>query len=123
MFPFFVIMFDPKLLNLLDIVIEHYIYKGDPIGSKFLHSLQDVQYAPSTLRKYLNMLEKSGLVYQPYNSSGRIPTVKGLSMYIEQQIAEDVVSDINQEVDIKNARMDLKRLVEALGSVADGVVA
>lgn len=52
-------MHDPKLLLLLDIVIEHYISKGDPIGSKFLHSLNDVQYAPSTLRKYLNVLEKS----------------------------------------------------------------
>lgn len=116
-------MHDPKLLLLLDIVIEHYISKWDPIGSKFLHSLEDVEYAPSTLRKYLNVLEKSGLVYQPYNSSGRIPTVKGLSMYIEQQIHEDVKDIEAEEMDIKNARMDLKRLVEALGSVADGVVA
>ncbi|MBP7062201.1 hypothetical protein KBA84_05360 [Patescibacteria group bacterium] len=88
-----------------------------------MHSLEDVEYAPSTLRKYLNVLEKSGLVYQPYNSSGRIPTVKGLSMYIEQQIHEDVKDIEAEEMDIKNARMDLKRLVEALGSVADGVVA
>ncbi len=116
-------MQDPKLLLLLDIVIEHYISKWDPIGSKFLHSLEDVEYAPSTLRKYLNVLEKSWLVYQPYNSSGRIPTVKGLSMYIEQQIHEDVKDIDAEEMDIKNARMDLKRLVEALGSVADGVVA
>lgn len=116
-------MQDPKLLLLLDIVIEHYISKWDPIWSKFLHSLEDVEYAPSTLRKYLNVLEKSGLVYQPYNSSGRIPTVKGLSMYIEQQIHEDVKDIAAEEMDIKNARMDLKRLVEALGSVADGVVA
>jgi len=65
-----------KLLQLLDVVIENYIDKGDPIGSKFLHTLDDVDYAPSTLRKYLNLLEQSGLVYQPYNSSGRIPTIE-----------------------------------------------
>jgi len=62
-------MEDEKLLSLLNIVIDHYISKGDPVGSKFLHSLKDVDYAPSTLRKYLNLLEKAGLVYQPYNSS------------------------------------------------------
>ncbi|MBU1758580.1 hypothetical protein KKG31_05590 [Patescibacteria group bacterium] len=67
---------DPKLLALLDVVIDNYICKGEPVGSKFLHSLEDIEYAPSTLRKYLNVLEKSGMVYQPYNSSGRIPTVQ-----------------------------------------------
>jgi len=38
--------------------------------------LEDSEYAPSTLRKYLNQLEKAGMVYQPYNSSGRVPTVQ-----------------------------------------------
>lgn len=68
--------FDQKLLALLDVVIDNYINKGEPVGSKFLNSLEDAEYAPSTLRKYLNMLEKAGMVYQPYNSSGRVPTVQ-----------------------------------------------
>lgn len=49
---------DAKLLALLDVVIDTYISKGEPIGSKFLHSLGDVEYAPSTLRKYLHILEE-----------------------------------------------------------------
>jgi heat-inducible transcriptional repressor len=69
-------MEDKKLGQLLGTVIDQYIDKGDPIGSKSLHALEGMEYAPSTLRKYLNLLEKSGLVYQPYNSSGRIPTVQ-----------------------------------------------
>jgi CubicO group peptidase (beta-lactamase class C family) len=48
----------------------------NPVGSKYLHTLEEVKYAPSTLRKYLNLLEENGLVYQPYNSSGRVPTVE-----------------------------------------------
>jgi transcriptional regulator of heat shock response len=47
-----------KLLGLLSIVIDTYIKKGDPVGSKFLHSLELTDYAPSTLRKYLNQLEQ-----------------------------------------------------------------
>ena len=65
-----------KLLALLDTVIDCYLDKGEPVGSKFLNSLEAVDYAPSTLRKYLNALEKQGMVYQPYNSSGRIPTLR-----------------------------------------------
>ena len=75
---------DDKLLSLLDLVVDQYISSGEPVWSKSLNSLENVEYAPSTLRKYLNLLEKSGFVYQPYNSSGRVPTVTWLSAYIEK---------------------------------------
>ena len=77
-----------KLLALLDTVIECYLDKGEPVGSKFLNSLEVVDYAPSTLRKYLNILEKQGMVYQPYNSSGRIPTLQWLSAYLDSTLAQ-----------------------------------
>ncbi len=111
--------YDEKLLALLDVVIDTYITKGEPIGSKFLHSQWDLEYAPSTLRKYLNLLEQQGMVYQPYNSSGRIPTVQGLTLYIEHFLAqqEQELSD-----EIVWARDTMKNLVETLWWIADGVV-
>lgn len=115
-------MFDSKLLALLDTVIDSYLDKWDPVGSKFLHSLDDMQYAPSTLRKYLNVLEKSWFVYQPYNSSWRIPTIQWLSMYLEHHMGDDLESDTSRELDVAWARSDLKHIVEALGNVVDGVV-
>lgn len=114
---------DPKLLALLDTVIDHYIFKWDPIGSKFLHSLEDVRYAPSTLRKYLNLLEKAEFVYQPYNSSGRIPTTKWLSHYIDNHMQDEVLSDDSVAMDIDAIRTDVRHIVESLGNIVDGVVA
>lgn len=111
--------YDPKLLALLDIVIDNYICKGEPVGSKFLHSLEDVEYAPSTLRKYLNVLEKSWMVYQPYNSSGRIPTVQWLSLYIENYLTHE---EENKNIEIKSVRNWLKYLVETMWNLVDGVV-
>ncbi|MDR0369066.1 MAG: hypothetical protein LBH96_00585 [Candidatus Peribacteria bacterium] len=110
---------EEKLLALLDVVIDTYINKGEPIGSKFLHSLEEMDYAPSTLRKYLNMLEKQGMVYQPYNSSGRIPTIEGLKIYIENYLTQ-VEEENNAEV--INARENIKELVEMLGNLVDGVI-
>ncbi|MFZ2151190.1 MAG: hypothetical protein WAZ12_02380 [Candidatus Absconditicoccaceae bacterium] len=115
----FLMSYDPKLLVLLDIVIDNYINKGEPVGSKFLHTLEDVAYAPSTLRKYLNILEKSGMVYQPYNSSGRVPTIEGLKIYIESYIAQQ---ENQKEKEVLDARKGLKYLVENIGGLADGVV-
>lgn len=114
------VKFDQKLLALLDVVIDNYIDIGEPVGSKFLHSLGDSKYAPSTLRKYLNQLEKAGMVYQPYNSSGRVPTVQWLTKYIENYMIVQEEEETNGEV--TNVRVGLKQLVESIGGVADGVV-
>lgn len=108
-----------KLLALLDTVIDCYLDKGEPVGSKFLNSLEAVDYAPSTLRKYLNALEKQGMVYQPYNSSGRIPTLQWLSAYLNSRLSE-CPDDL--DLPLNDARKGLKSLVEALGEVSDGVV-
>lgn len=110
-----------KLVRLLKVVVESYISKGEPVGSKFLHSLDDVTYAPSTLRKHLNLLEREGLVFQSYNSSGRIPTITGLSKYIEELIESEISSNEDYNLEIQDSRMSLKYMVEQLGSIVDGV--
>ncbi|MBS8122143.1 hypothetical protein [Candidatus Vampirococcus lugosii] len=113
---------DPKLLELLKIVIENYISRGEPVGSKFLNSLEDITYAPSTLRKYLNELEGGGYLYQPYHSAGRLPTIKGFSNYLDDLLIneEDLSSDFN--FNAKMARNSLRFIVESLGKSTDGVV-
>lgn len=110
---------DDKMLALLDLVIDQYISSWDPVWSKSLNSLDDVDYAPSTLRKYLNLLEKSGMVYQPYNSSGRVPTVNWLMVYIDNYMSGEVDE---QDMEVESARKWLKYLVENLWAVADWVV-
>ncbi len=110
---------DKKLLALLDIVIDQYIDSGDPIGSKLLNSLENIDYAPSTLRKYLNILEGEWLLYQPYNSSGRVPTVNGLAIYLDSYLA---IQEEQQSQEVESARKGLRQLVEDLGHIADGVV-
>ncbi len=119
------------LLQILHVVIDHYITKWEPIGSKFLSTLDssEMDYAPSTLRKYLHILEESGMVYQPYNSSGRIPTVQGLSTYLDTFLAEltdpnleDESDNFSLELDIELARASLRGITENLWRMADGVV-
>jgi len=119
------------LLQILHVVIDHYITKGEPIGSKFLSTLggAEMDYAPSTLRKYLHQLEESGMVYQPYNSSGRIPTVQGLSTYLDTFLAElidpnaeEESEEFSFELDIELARASLRGVTENLGRMVDGVV-
>ena len=59
------------------------------------------------------------MVYQPYNSSGRVPTVQGLTTYIGNYL---VAQEEEKEVEVIKVRSGLKELVESIGSLADGVV-
>lgn len=51
------------------------------------------------------------MVYQPYHSSGRIPTVDGLKIYIENYLQQ--MEDI-QSVEVDSARQNMKEIVEML---------
>lgn len=115
-------MNDSKIKHLLDLVIEHYIEKWEPIWSKFLYSLDETDYAPSTLRKYLNRLESEGLLFQPYNSAWRVPTIKGLSNYIEDIIESESLEMLKVDFDIQYARNWLRFIVESLWNYVDGTV-
>lgn len=118
-------MKEDKLKKLLGIVVEHYIDKGEPIGSKFLFKLKTTNYAPSTLRKYLNLLEKEWLLYQPYNSAWRVPTTEWIADYIDSILAlpeddEDWFSEMAFDLDY--ARNDLRSMVETLWEWMDWAV-
>lgn len=47
-----------KLIWLLKVVVENYITKGEPVWSKFLHTLKNNEYAPELPWENLNILEK-----------------------------------------------------------------
>ncbi len=111
-------MLDAKILGLLELVVESYIQRGEPIGSKFLNTLNYQSWAPSTLRKYLKVLEDEEFVYQPYHSAGRIPTLKWWELYV-QRVLESVEVP---EDDILKARSQLKDVVEMLGGLVKWVV-
>jgi transcriptional regulator of heat shock response len=84
-----------------------------------LNSLEWIEDAPSTLRKHLNQLEKQWMVYQPYNSSWRIPTVDWLKLYIENYLQQ--MEDM-QSLEVDSARQNMKEMVEMLGSLVDWVI-
>ncbi len=120
-----------RLLQLLHVVIDNYISKWEPIGSKFLATIdgKDIDYAPSTLRKYLQQLEEAWFVYQPYKSSGRIPTVQGLSNYLDDFIEEISAEGFEESAwnilpysfDLEMARSSLRGITEQIGTMIDGV--
>lgn len=72
-----------KYKDLLFTIIEEYIETKSPIASEYLVSKKKLDCCSATVRNMMVDLEEMGYLYQPYISSGRIPTPASYRLYIE----------------------------------------
>jgi transcriptional regulator of heat shock response len=70
-------------VNILKLIVEEYIKTGDITGSKSLLSKHDIGVSSATIRNDMMSLEKMGLLFQPYNSAWRLPTTRGLRVFVD----------------------------------------
>ena len=108
---------NPNEKKLLELVIEYYTKTGQPVWSKFLETLEEIDMAPSSIRKYLNFLEKKWLVYQPYNSAWRMPIPEWVEVYLNSILLRE--KPLLQPIVKK--RFSLREFIEKLGEQVDGV--
>jgi heat-inducible transcriptional repressor len=66
----------PRNIQILKIIVDEYLETGSVLGSKLLLKKYDLGVSSATVRGDMALLEKLELVYQPYNSAGRLPTTK-----------------------------------------------
>ncbi len=74
---------EPRALALLKTLIDQYITKGQPVGSRVLSKLSNLDLSPATIRNIMADLEKMGFVVSPHTSAGRIPTPRGFRMFAD----------------------------------------
>lgn len=64
-------------------VVEEYVEKGQPVGSRNLVERAGMTVSPSTVRGDLAELERMGLLTHPHTSAGRVPTETGYRFYAD----------------------------------------
>ena len=69
-------------IDILKIIVEEYLSTGEVLGSKLLLKKYDLWVSSATVRNDMAKLEQLELVYQPYNSAGRLPTSKWLRAFV-----------------------------------------
>ena len=70
-----------KLLNFL---IKEYISSAEPVSSKALKKVTDLDVCGATIRNDLQVLTKEGYIEQPHTSAGRIPTKKAYKHFADK---------------------------------------
>lgn len=69
-------------IEILKIIVDEFIETWEVMGSKLLLQKYDLWVSPATVRSDMAKLEALELLYQPYNSAGRLPTSKGLRAFV-----------------------------------------
>lgn len=77
---------DARSRNLLRTLIAQYLVEGQPIGSRTLARSSGLDVSAATIRNIMADLEQAGLVAAPHTSAGRVPTARGLRMFVDSLI-------------------------------------
>jgi heat-inducible transcriptional repressor len=70
-----------RMREIFGLVVEAYLDRGLPIGSKALAG--SVSLSPASIRGVMQELEERGLLTHPHTSAGRIPTETGLRLFVD----------------------------------------
>jgi heat-inducible transcriptional repressor len=71
-------------------VVDAYLISGAPVGSRTLAQQAGLSLSPASIRGVMQELEERGLLAAPHTSAGRMPTERGLRLFVDgmMQVAE-----------------------------------
>ena len=96
-------------------VVDLYIRTAEPVGSKAIAELPDMNYSSATIRNEMAELTTLGYLEQPHTSAGRVPSASGYRLYVDElmldyRLSIDETKSINSAIEEKMQRID--RMVE-----------
>jgi heat-inducible transcriptional repressor len=117
-----------RMRDIFGLVVEAYLERGLPIGSKALAG--SVTLSAASIRGVMQELEERGLLTHPHTSAGRIPTDSGLRLFVDgimqaaapnaserREIERQIVRDQPIEDALAAASAALSGLSQAAGVV------
>jgi heat-inducible transcriptional repressor len=93
-------------------IVETYLADGEPVGSNTLAQTGASGLSPASIRNTMAALTRSGLLYSPHMSAGRVPTQIGLRLFVDGLLQFGDLNEADQS-DIRSRLAD-RSLHEAL---------
>ena len=115
---------DARARSLLRTLIAQYLSEGQPVGSRTLARSSGLDVSPATIRNIMSDLEEVGLVAAPHTSAGRIPTARGLRMFVDSLIELKPLSaqELEQlEAEMPKAPADTRDLLGNVSTLLSAV--
>ena len=101
-------------------IVDLYIRTAEPVGSKAIAELPDMNYSSATIRNEMADLTTMGYLEQPHTSAGRIPSAAGYRLYVDELMSDyrltmDETRSINDAIEEKMQRVD--KMVEKVAKL------
>ena len=101
-------------------IVDLYIRTAEPVGSKAIAELPDMNYSSATIRNEMADLTTMGYLEQPHTSAGRIPSAAGYRLYVDElmmdyRLSMDETKSINTAIEEEMQRVD--KLVEKVAKL------
>ncbi|BAK48131.1 hypothetical protein CXIVA_21640 [Clostridium sp. SY8519] len=84
---------DERKTKILNAIIRTYLDTGEPVGSRTISKMTDLNLSSATIRNEMSDLEELGYILQPHTSAGRIPSDQGYRFYVD-----NLMKDKDQEI-------------------------
>lgn len=108
-------MLSDRRQRVLAALIEEYVARAIPVGSRTLTERYELGVSPATVRNELSMLEGEGYISQPHTSAGRIPTDFGYRTFVDNLIESGVIAeDSATQQAVEQLRQSAKELDDLL---------
>ncbi|MFN4154303.1 MAG: heat-inducible transcriptional repressor HrcA [Paracoccaceae bacterium] len=105
-------------------VVEGYLSSGEPVGSRSLTRSMTEKVSAATIRNVMQDLEFLGLLDSPHVSAGRIPTQRGLRMFVDGLLEVGTVAQEDREkmdATFGDSDRDVASLLDQVGSALSGI--
>ena len=81
---------DERSRAVLRALVREYIRAGEPVGSRTLSRITQMNLSPATMRNIMADLEEQGMLTSPHASAGRIPSAQGMRFFVDTLLSADL---------------------------------
>ena len=106
---------DSRSASVLREIVEQYVQTGEPVGSRTLSRRLPMALSPATIRNVMADLTEAGLLFSPHTSAGRLPTDRGLRLFVDGLLQAGSLGDEERET--------IARALEAKGRSLEDTMA
>jgi heat-inducible transcriptional repressor len=113
--------------KVLHAVVSEYLATGEAVGSQTVARRYALDISPATVRSVMGELEDDGLLRHPHTSAGRIPTDRGLRVYVDTLLRvrklsasekEDIRGRLGPAAEFQEVMQRVARLLRELSHLA-----
>lgn len=109
---------DPRGAAVLREIVEQYVQTGEPVGSRTLSRRLPISLSPATIRNVMADLTEAGLLFAPHTSAGRLPTERGLRLFVDGLLQCGDVEDGERETISRALEMRGRSLQDTLAEAS-----